>query len=196
MLPGHGGSVKDFATSSMAQWRSEVKTAVDNLTKHNDRLLIIAHSMGTLFAIENAVNGKADGLFLMNPPLSLRITPRLFATPFKVITGNIDDKWALAAKKAYSIADDHNPLNYIGWLPRYLELFREIRSVRKITAGINAPTRIFLSAHDEMVSPESSRFFKDIPGIRIKILPNSGHYYYPESDSITLRNDFLNFISI
>lgn len=44
--------------------------------------------MGTLFAIDQAVRGRADRLFLLNPPLKLRITPRLLTTPLLVMSGH------------------------------------------------------------------------------------------------------------
>lgn len=153
LLEGHGGGPREFAHASMARWRNQVSETVENLGKSGKRLVIVAHSMGCLFAIDAAVKGKADALFLLNPPLSLRITRRLFTTSFKVKKGKIDDRWTRAAKEAYSITDDPNLFLYIGWIPRYLELFGEIYRMRTVVKNLDVPTRVFLSSHDEMVSP-------------------------------------------
>ena len=66
------------------------------------------------------------------------------------------DKWSLAAQNAYSIERDYHILRYFGWIPRYLELFSEIRKTRKIIGKLSTPAHIYLSSLDEMVSPKCS----------------------------------------
>lgn len=195
LLEGHGADPQAFGRASMTRWRRQVAEAADELRKGGERLVIAAHSMGTLFAIDNAVRGKADGLFLLNPPLTLRVTRRLFTTPFKVMTGNIGDSRTHAAQAAYSISEDPNLLHYVRWIPRYLELFGEIRRTRAIVKNLAVPTRVFLSAHDEMVSPRGASLFPRNPGIITTLLPDSGHYYYPESDAATITRAFTDFLS-
>lgn len=195
LLEGHGGGPREFARASMEQWRSQVSETVDNLRKSGNPLAIVAHSMGCLFAIDAAVKGKADALFLLNPPLSLRITRRLFTTSFKVKRGKIDDRWTRAAKEAYSISDDPNLFLYLGWIPRYIELFGEIHRMRTVVKNLDVPTRVYLSSHDEMVSPRSSRTFPHNRKITVTTLPDSGHYYYADSDRATIIRDFSNFLN-
>lgn len=195
LLEGHGGSARDFARASMSRWRQQVAEAVDRLRADGDRIVIVAHSMGTLFAIDSAVRGNTDGLFLLNPPLSLRLSRRMFTTPLKVLSGNIDDRWTQAAQAAYSIAPDSNPLHYIGWLPRYMELFGEIRRVRHLVGRLNLPARIYLSAHDEMISPlPAAALFPERDDISVTFLPDSGHYYYSDCDRKTIEHDFSVFV--
>lgn len=76
----------------------------------------------------------------------MRVTFRLFRTSWRVFTGNIkpDDKWSLAAQNAYSIERDNHILRYFGWIPRYLELFSEIRKTRKIIGKLLTPSHIYL----------------------------------------------------
>ena len=133
-LKGHGGSVKDFSQASMAEWKQQVKNALEKLLDTNSKVIIVAHSMGTLFAIQEAIEKPVDELFLLNVPLKVRVTFRLFRTSWRVFTGNMkpDDKWSIAAQNAYGIERDPHILRYFGWIPRYLELFSEIRKTRKI----------------------------------------------------------------
>lgn len=194
LMEGHGKGPKEFAGASMSAWRAQVAKAVDEFKAAGNKLVIVAHSMGCLFAIDAAVRGKADALFLLNPPLSIRLTPRLFSSAYKVWRGKINDPWASAAKDAYSISDDPNPLHYLGWIPRYLELFREIRRTRGIVRNLNVPTEIWLSALDEMVSPHSALSFPDTPLISVTLLPQSGHYRYPTPDCDTLVRSFSAFL--
>lgn len=195
LLAGHGGSVRDFSHSSMSLWRSQVDEMISGLKEKGMRIVVVAHSMGTLFAIENAVRGMADGLFLLNPPLSLHVTRRMLITPLKVMFGKTDDQWSKAAKEAYGIADDSNLFHYIGWIPRYMELFREIRRVNAIVDRLQIPTRVYLSAHDEMVSLKSARAFGDGNPSTVTVLNYSGHYYYSDSDRDIILKSLSRFLS-
>lgn len=195
LLDGHGRGPREFAATSMARWRRQVAEAVESLRASGNRVVVVAHSMGCLFAIDAAVRGEADALFLLNPPLSLRVTRRLLSTPLKVRNGKVNDARTRAAKAAYSISDDSNILHYVGWIPRYLELFGEIRRTRSVVKALAVPTRVYLSAHDEMVSPRSSRLFPERPEIQVKILPDSGHYYYTDSDRSVIISDFSEFLA-
>lgn len=124
-LKGHGGSVKDFSQASMTEWKQQVKNALEELSETNNKIIIVAHSMGTLFAIQEAIEKPVDELFLLNVPLKVRVTFRLFRTSWRVFTGNIkpDDKWSLAAQKAYSIERDNHILRYFGGFQDTLSCF-------------------------------------------------------------------------
>ena len=55
LLDGHGKTAKDFSHSSMEQWKSQVSRIMHHLSEQYDHVLIVAHSMGTLFALSEAV---------------------------------------------------------------------------------------------------------------------------------------------
>lgn len=195
LLEGHGGSVRDFARASMARWKAQVHEAVAELRQSHGRVVVAAHSMGTLFAIGEAVRGGADAVFLLAPPLSLRLSARLFATPLKVATGRIrpDDVWAQAALRAYGITGGGNPLHYLGWAPRYAELFAEIRRVRRLCPQFRAPAELIFSACDEMVSPRGRRYLEGNLQAAFTLLPASGHYYYSDADRALIISRFKSF---
>lgn len=65
LLEGHGGTPRDFAKTTMSRWKSQVHRTVLELRRHHQKILIAAHSMGTLFAIREAVEGNADSVFLL-----------------------------------------------------------------------------------------------------------------------------------
>lgn len=193
-LAGHCATARDFGRASMKQWKRQVADAVRRLRSEFSRVIIVAHSMGTLFAIRQAAEGQADALLLLNPPLGLHLSVRLITNPVKVFLGRIspDDKWALAARRAYSIAPDANLLHYIAWPARYLELFAEIRRTRPLVKQISVPTAVFYSAHDEMVSARTARMFP--PGAAIDFLPESGHYYYSPADEAKICSEFRSLL--
>jgi carboxylesterase len=191
-LKGHGGSVTDFSRASMAEWKQQVKNALEELLETNNKVMIAAHSMGTLFAIQQAIEKPVDALFLLNVPLKVRVTFRLFRTAWSVFTGKIkpDDSWSLAAQNAYSIERDYHILRYLGWVPRYLELFSEIRKTRKIIGELSTPAYIYLSVQDEMVSPKCREICRDNRFVCVKMLENSGHFYYSPEDQRLMKEDF------
>lgn len=195
-LKGHGGSVKDFSRASMYEWKQQVRDSLHELSEKNDRIVIVAHSMGTLFAIQEAIENPIEELFLFNVPLKVRVTLRLFGTAWKIFRGKIepDDEWTLAAQNAYSIERDRHILRYLGWVPRYFELFSEIRRTREIVRKLATPSYVYLSLQDEMVSPMCSEFFKNNAYVKVTMLNRSGHFYYAPEDQNLLYEDFKKMI--
>ena len=193
MLEGHGGSARQFGRASMRRWKAMIHNITSDLIDRYGSVTIVAHSMGTLFAIAEAVRRPEGvrGLLLLNPPLHLRLSRRLFATPMKIMTGRVreDDSWTMAAVRACSIEVDANPLHYLRWPARYIELFAEIRATRSIVPRLAVPTHAFYSSHDEMVSPGSQRLFPAAI-TDITLLPASGHYYYTPADTSAILAAF------
>lgn len=198
LLDGHGGSVRDFSHTSMQKWEDQVRDAVDELTHSHTAVYIVAHSMGTLFAIDRAIeNEKVKGLFLLAVPLKIAPKPRMVGNLCKVYFDKIkpDDEVALAAKRCYGIAQDKNPFHYFGWLPRYLELFAKAKRTRKRLVELHTPAMAYQSARDELVSTASAKSLRQNEAISVIELKNSGHYYYEQNDFAFLLKEFEKFIS-
>ncbi|MCM1068139.1 MAG: alpha/beta hydrolase [Muribaculaceae bacterium] len=195
ILEGHGSDALAFSRASMEQWRQQVAQAVVGLRGRGRRVLIAAHSMGCLFALAHACCGEADGLFLLNPPLRVRVSPRFFLNSVRVAAGSGDAR-ALAGKENYGVSIDLNPLHYYGWPRRFLELFAEIRLTRSLLAShtLDVPAEVFLGSSDELVSVRSAEPFASQPCCRVHLLPHSGHYYYPAADSDAIRSEFCTFV--
>ncbi len=192
LLEGHGGTAEDLSRASMNGWKAQVHEALEELRKEHSRIFILAHSMGTLFAIQEAVQQPVEALFLLNVPLKVHVTGSLIETVWKVYRGKIrqDDEWALAARDSCSIRIDPNPLKYIGWIPRYLELFAEIRRTGKMIGKLSVPAYACFSLQDEMVSMRSVELLQGNPFVTIRILNSSGHFYYSKEDEALLLEDF------
>lgn len=197
LLDGHGGSVRDFSHTSMQKWETQVRDAVDALTLSHTEVYIVAHSMGTLFAIDRAIENEAvKGLFLLAVPLVISPKPRMVSNLCKVYFDKIkpDDVVALAAKRCYGIAQDKNPFHYFGWIPRYLELFAKAKETRRKIQLLQTPCVIYQSAKDELVSHKSAQLIAKNERISVVELSNSGHYYYAPDDFAFLLRAFENFI--
>ena len=77
LLDGHGGDVSDFTKTSMVKWREQVHGIFDALCQRYESLVIVGHSMGSLFAIEGAVHrpDKVKSIFLVACPLKVFVKP-------------------------------------------------------------------------------------------------------------------------
>lgn len=195
-LKGHGGSVKDFSAASMEEWIRQADEITAKLLETHKNVIIAAHSMGTLFAIREAVTRPVTELFLLNTPLKIRIKAKMFKTPLSVLKKkkNSSDEYDSAVMNSYSIERDLHLWRYLGWVPRYLELFSEISNTKKLIHNLKTPGSVFLSADDEMVSLKSGELFKENPCVTVKILKESSHFCYSENDMNILKDDFCNMV--
>ncbi|MDE6337928.1 MAG: alpha/beta fold hydrolase [Muribaculaceae bacterium] len=192
ILDGHGGNANDFSRTSMKRWKAQVEETVNDLSKQCDRIIGVGHSMGCLLLLDQASKDPISKLFLLNPPMVIRPKLGLFRNAFKVAIGQTkNDPVAAAAKDAYGVSLDFNPLHYYGWLQRYLELFAEVRKVREeALKDVKCPVRAFLSARDEMVSQLSGEVFNTLHDVKVTLLPSSTHYYYSPSDREIICREF------
>lgn len=193
LLRGHGKGVKDFSQSSMRKWEEQVEKAVEELSACHEKIIVIAHSMGTLFAIEQGVkNDKITDLFLIAVPIKLFIRAKMFTNVLKVFFNKIklDDKIALAAKNCCGITLEKNIFKYLGWIPPYLGLFGKIHRTRKILPMLKTSCTAYQSYNDEMVSLKSVEYLRSKSSMNVVELENSGHYYYEDEDLKLMLRDF------
>lgn len=198
LLTGHGGSARDFARTSMVEWEAQVENAITALAETHQHIYIVAHSMGALLSIEAALRHKEiEKLFLLAVPLRIALTPAMARNSWKVYRGNIpeNDHAALAAQRCCGVAQTKNPLPYLGWIPRFLELFSKIRTVRKLLTQLTTPCLAVQSMQDELVSPRAMEELRRSHHVTVLPLPHSGHYYYPPADLAALHRAFCEFIN-
>lgn len=199
LLDGHGKRTKDFSKTSMKKWETQVAFALEELSLTHEKIYIVAHSLGTLLAIEQAIeNQKVCKLFLLAVPLRLFIKPKMPINSLKVYFDKIrpDDYEALAAKKCYGIGKDKNVFHYIGWIPRFLELFSKIRQTRKTITLLNTTCSVYQSGKDEIVSKRSKNYLENNPSVLVNELKKSGHYYYDNEDFDFLITEFKKMFNI
>ncbi len=190
LLEGHSGSVQDFAHASMANWERQVQEYLDSIFREHRHLLIVGHSMGCLFALDAAIRfpRQVERLFLLQPPLKLRVSPSIPIRSLLVALGRTRPGTRAAAMAAATgITMTPKLLQYLGWIPRYLELFRKIAETNKRISSLAVPTEAFLSTRDELVSTRSAGKLPNREQIRITQLPTSSHYAYSAPDTVLLR---------
>lgn len=198
LLDGHGGSVADFSHTSMKKWKEQVWRIFCALAETHDHVLIAAHSMGTLFAIQLAMENpdKVSQLFLLAVPM--RPWMRLFGVVncLRLVFGKVreDYPFEAAARDACGVVTTRKLWQYLGWVPRFLELFAEINRTEKGMEKLQTPCVAFQSKKDELVSNRSRRILEKYGVMEIVDLHGSGHFYYAPDDRALVRNYFKNCI--
>ena len=127
LLDGHGGEVEDFSHTSMKKWKSQVHAQLDEILLTHRKVLVIAHSMGTLFAIAEAISrpDSIDALFLLNVPLMPFVQPKTAVNSVRMALGKSKNHWeARALEAAGSVNLSPKLWKYVGWTPRFWELLQ------------------------------------------------------------------------
>ena len=196
LLPGHGGSTADFGRSSMAEWKESVEKALAELCESHQRVFIAAHSMGGLLAIYAAAKHPEQiaGIFALALPLRPQFSPAAMLTSLRsaFLPPSTDSEREKAARASCSVALSKNPLSYLSWPPRYLELFALAKEVRGLLPQLRVPCCVLHSAHDELIRHSSLEYLGSASSL---ILPDSSHYLYGGNDLEAIKQSFKNFIS-
>jgi len=197
LLDGHGGNVEDFSHTSMTKWKAQVSNVLDGLLARHDRVLVVGHSMGTLFAIREAIRrpDKIAGLFLLNVPVRPFLSLRAALASFKLALGiaKETDRIAMEMQADSGVTLTPKLWKYIGWIPRFFELLQEAAVVRQQLGKISVPCQAYQSRLDELVSFRSCRDLEK-HSIRLSVLNTSGHFAYSPEDTALLQSDFSEFL--
>lgn len=198
LLPGHGKGGKDFARSSMKEWSKYIENVVSKLENKYDNIIIVAHSMGTLLAIEtyNKHPEKIKTLFLIAVPLHIKLSFSGAINGLKVAFNKVksNDSIAIEAKKVYSI-DNKSIFTYISWVPRYIELYIKCKQARGMIREIDIPTIIYQSKRDEFVRRKSIDYFKKQENFEVYELSKSRHFYYDKNERSIIIKRLVNYIN-
>jgi len=190
LLAGHGGEARDFPHGSMRLWRMQVESALGYLGQSHERVVVVGHSMGALLAVDAVLRhpGGAEKLVLMGVPLRIRVRVSAVRTCLRLAfrVPKRGDEVFEAARHSFGVKPDRNPLHYVGWIPRYGELFALARRMRRCFDELTVDTLAFQSGHDEMVSARSREALEHNPCCRVTWLPASGHFWYAPSEMETV----------
>ncbi|MBQ8623774.1 MAG: alpha/beta fold hydrolase [Oscillospiraceae bacterium] len=200
MLDGHGKRVEDFSETSMEKWKIQVAEVLHKLCYQYENVIIVAHSMGTLLALNESQKhpDRINKMILLAVPLKVYVHPSLMSSSMKLVFDRIneDDVIDIATRDACSVEPDKQIWKYLGWIPRFLELFELIRDTRKIIPEISVPTYVFQSKNDELVLYSAKEYLKGNANIKVQTLENSGHFYYSPTDEAYLHAQIKEILGI
>ena len=185
LLEGHGGTVKDFGRASMKGWKAQVESALEQLCRTHERVVVVAHSMGTLLTARAVqTQPKVKGMLYLNVPLRVWVAPKLVPTSLRWCFGWLrpDHPTDQGLKAAASASPDPRLWRYLAWLPRFWELLVLCRESRRRFETMTQSVCAFQSREDELVRRSSSRHLLKNSAIVCHELPDCGHFAYtPEA---------------
>lgn len=196
--PGHGGNVPDFGRSTIGQWRGHARDAFLELAESHEKVLIVGHSMGTLFAMELALEfpEKTAGLFLLNVPLRPWVRPSMAVRCVKLAFGGLNPDRPLekALEEACGVTPTALVWQYLSWIPRVFELFREIVAVERSMGALNVPCVAWQSGKDELVSNLTAPVLRRSGVMEVRELKSSTHFYYAPVDAGEICGEFVQWL--
>lgn len=198
LLPGHGGSVADFSAATMQQWKQYVWKTFDSLAETHQRVILVGHSMGTLFALQLAMEHRENVpfLFLIAVPLCPQISLASVTHSWRLIfAGNrgLNEKQN-AMYQCGSVTLTRKLWEYIPWSRNFLSLLAEARNTKNSLPLLQTKCVAIQSQHDEMVSRRSSKFLKECSCVQCYELQESTHFYYSPEETQFVQNTFLELI--
>lgn len=191
LLDGHGKTMDDFAASSMAKWKGQVRSIFEALSESHDRVILVAHSMGTLFALQLAVEypEKVPFLFLLGVPLRPGVRLTMMRDCVMMTFGILPQDHVLW--KAAGVTTTRKLWKYLKWIPRFLELFREIARTEKYLPLLNVPCITFQSRRDELVMNWTRCVLEKYAVMEVEELLHSSHFYYHPEEQELVQQEFL-----
>lgn len=200
LLPGHGGTGKEFAQSNKEEWQDHVRQQIDSYREKYSHIILVGHSMGGLLSflayIENPT--QIIGIVVIDTPLYVHTKWQAIRNNLKVgFCKNIPEHDPASALLRASSVAPCSVFRYITWAPRIIDLFQLMARTRRILPEINIPTLVFHGDRDELVSAYSVRVFeRKLPDSNRTIvrLPHSTHFAYGEKDLDTLYKTYLHFL--
>ncbi len=195
LLPGHGGSAPEFGRHSAKEWTAHIRESLNELRKTHKRVYIVAHSLGTLLCIRQAVQEDTciAGMLLLCVPLRIWVKPSaLVKNALKGVglTKNAD------LHTYYGIEQDWRVWRYIRWVPRYWELFRLSAAARGEVARVTVPSIAYMAQKDELVSLRGAKLLRENPAMDVRELPASHHHEFPPEDKAELLAAFRDMCGI
>ena len=151
LLPGHGGTAKDFAHSSQQQWTEQVHKEVHRYAELYPNVYLVGHSMGGLLAINESICSKANvkGLILLNTAIKIGLKSRssLYSTKNFFSRNPIYNRIDRYYRENNSVTVD-NILYTVGWLPRVVDLTRlsrlAVKNLPKVTVPVLIPSLVMM----------------------------------------------------
>lgn len=194
LLDGHGGTAKDFGKSSMKKWELQVGEVFDMLAGTHSQIVVVGHSMGTLFAVDLAQKHPeaVKQLFLLAVPLRPKLGIDAIGGSLRLVWGKLREE--IPSEMALAVACGAEPTrkvwHYLGWIPRFAELLDLCGKTAKGIDKVKVSCVAFQSGRDELVRRSSEQILARNSGITVVILQDSTHFYYTAEDRKLVCSSF------
>ena len=159
LLPGHGTSVDDLATTTFADWSDAAERAYADLAGRCERVVVAGLSMGATLATWLATrHPEIAGLVVINGA---------FAPPEPNVREALEQLVAQGVERIPGLGNDvadpsQTELAYSEVPPaQLLSLLGELDTLRDALANVHCPALVITSDQDHVVEPVSSDVFAE-----------------------------------
>jgi carboxylesterase len=199
LLPGHGGTSKDFASGSFERWQGHVDAEIERLSRKDSDIWLVGHSMGGLLAINAAVKFSANvrGIFTIACPFKLKM---FSAYAVKVRLRQVFGRGGDPVKASYLERCSIALSPALIWRSRKpaAEMKKLMLSAMGNLPHVRAPVTAVYSSSDELTALDSLGMLfsglRDTPFEQV-LLSDSLHAYYPEHEHEMIERALLKLIS-
>jgi carboxylesterase len=166
-LAGHGTSPAHLASTNAADWYISAREAYRVLQEEVDDVIIVAHSLGTLFAVILSSLFPIDSLILLSSPIKVRQKP-LYRVNFLLRPISHLIKYWPMKRSEKKIIEEYGFLNYLKYpLVSVAGLFDVIEVAQKQLPKIECPVLVCLGDSDEHVELDTLSYLKENLGSKI-----------------------------
>jgi carboxylesterase len=158
LLPGHGRTVSEFATSGASEWVAAVRAEYDALRAKNQRTALLGVSMGgALATILAADTTDLPALVLIAPYLAMPRWLALIAKAAPVLGVGVRYMVGGGVRSIADPVEAERNLAYGAATPRLVaELRRVVGLAQDAEPKVRAPVLFIQSHHDNRITPESA----------------------------------------
>lgn len=192
LLPGHGTSWHDLATTRWQDWYRTFEQSYLDLAAKTETCFVAGLSMGGAVALRVASRHEVPGLVLVNPGLSFYDRRVRYVGALKYVmpttTPIVEDRPAPITTEEGDYSK--TPLKSVH------ELKKLFRAATRGLPHVEAPALVFKSSVDDVIPPSSvatiSKYF-DSSRLKVVTLPHSGHVATLDVDAPTIFEESAGF---
>ena len=192
LLPGHGTHWSDLAATEWRMWSAAFEREYVQLAADTDKTFVAGLSMGGTLALRVAAAHPVAGVAVVNPALSFTDPRARFARWLKYIKRTVP---AIADDiKKLDITEGAYDLTPVAAVHQLQLLFRDTRA---LLPSVTAPTVVFRSSTDRVVSDASVRMLEQRLGsdsLEVLRLRNSYHVATMDHEAQTIFDRTDEFI--
>lgn len=175
-LAGHGTTVEDLSRTDREDWMDSVRDGYAILSGLCDRISLVGHSMGGVFAMLLSLERDTAHVVSLCAPIMIAPEQGLEHLPTRAACR---DRYALKARrKLIDVPEGANNTYRRMPLVAVHEVVDMIETARAEIARVRAPILIVHGAHDHTADPKSADYlYEHVASARREkfILPDAGH---------------------
>lgn len=198
LLPGHGGTARDFYRTPRGSRAAYVKARVRQAKETHQRVFVVGYSLGGLLGLDCALDGLACGVVLVSTPIRYHINFKAVAHSMRMMLSAADaDGETLRSYRENNSITGARLINYPLWLGQYLEMLHYMKSIRGRLKGVRARVLVVQSTKDESIHAGCAELIREgLVNAEADYveLRESGHGFFTQSDQRRLLDAILEFM--